>query len=313
MHGYIESRRVHSRMLAKLDDQDVLFRTRVTSRDGKLTVAGAVSMGIYPQQFLPNYAIKVSVRKKSHPSNIRAVSVNSIGGPIPAMLEDTIKWVEQNTSELTVNLDNGRVRNVREYPLSVVRELVANALIHRDMNPVSMIQDISLTIEDDRLIISNPGGLYGISVNELGHTGSKTRNQLMAEICQYVAAADGNNVVEKLGSGIPMVLEELSALNMAPPVFIDGGIYFTVILKSGLKPQKQVSVKQVESGSNRDKVIAALGEGSLSRSELEEATNLSFSQVRYVLRELVSRGEVQMIGKERSTNTLYGLHQQVNL
>jgi ATP-dependent DNA helicase RecG len=305
---YIERRKAHAPVLSKLDDEKVLFRTRVTNRAGVLTTAGAVSLGVYPQQFLPNYSIKVSVqKKKGQPDNFRAVNVNSIGGPIPIILEETLKWVEQNTNEITLNLDNGRVRNVREYPLSVVRELVANALIHRDMNPVSMMQDISLTIEDDRMVISNPGGLYGISVNELGHTGSKTRNQLIAEICQYVVASDGHNVVEKLGSGIPMVLEELATLHMAPPIFIDGGIYLTVILRSGMVPIDEDSNQQVEPGSNDEKILEVLKGGAFSRNELETATKLSFSQVRYALRRLTNQGKVTKIGDSRSKNTLYKL------
>jgi ATP-dependent DNA helicase RecG len=170
-----------------------------------------------------------------------------------------------------------------------------------------MMQDISLVIKDDCMIISNPGGLYGISVNELGHTGSKTRNQLIAEICQYVVASDGHNVIEKLGSGIPTVLEELATLHMAPPKFIDGGIYFTVILQSGMLSIRNDPDEEVKPGSNDEKVIAALKRGARSRNEIEEASKLSFSQVRYALRRLTDQGKVVKIGDNRSKKTMYEL------
>ena len=79
-----------------------------------------------------------------------------------------------------------------EYPGITCRELVANALIHRDLSPVSMIEAITLKIDDDCLILSNPGGLFGLSVNELGQSASRTRNTRLAEICQYVPAADNS-------------------------------------------------------------------------------------------------------------------------
>ncbi|MDR2163030.1 MAG: hypothetical protein LBO70_03710 [Clostridiales Family XIII bacterium] len=50
--AYIANRKSHSRALSKMSDQDILFRTGVTNREGELSRAGAVALGIYPQQFL---------------------------------------------------------------------------------------------------------------------------------------------------------------------------------------------------------------------------------------------------------------------
>jgi ATP-dependent DNA helicase RecG len=306
--AYIANRKTHSRALAKMDDKEVLFRTGVTNREGELTKAGAAALGIYPQQFLPNFSIKVSVRKKSgRAETVRAINVNSIDGPIPVMLEETLKWVANNTDELTMDMPNGHVRNVREYPLSAIRELIANTLIHRDMNPLSMFQNITLTIEDERLVISNPGGLYGLSVKELGHTESKTRNTRLAEICQYVVDENGQNVIEKLGSGIPKVMEELSALNMPPPIFVDGGIYFSVILKSGEYSTACNTKSDRAPLDNGGKILAALEKGALSKKELTAETALTISQIRYMLTKLIQEKKVRKLGAASSPSTKYSL------
>jgi ATP-dependent DNA helicase RecG len=314
--AYIANRKIHSRSLEKMNDADVLFRTGVTNRNGELSKAGAVALGIYPQQFLPNYSIKVSVQKKNkHSDNVRAVNVNSIDGPLPILLEETIKWVENNTDVLTMNLPSGHVKNVREYPLGACRELVSNALIHRDMNPLSLHQSISLTIEDERLVISNPGGLYGLSVTELGHTGSKTRNSKLAEICQFIEDEEGRNVIERLGSGIPRVLEELSISNMDPPIFIDGGIYFTAILKSAenrempIEDELPKEDKEIKKINPQTMIITELKIGNRSKEELREATNLSKSQIRYALGKLIEQGKVEKFGERNSPRTEYGLKQ----
>jgi ATP-dependent DNA helicase RecG len=291
-----------------MSEEDVLFRTGVTNRTGELTKAGAVALGMYPQQFLPNYSVKVSVRKKNtFAAGVRAVNANSIDGPIPLLLEETIKWVENNTDEITIDLPNGRVRTVKEYPSLAVRELVSNALIHRDMNPVSMFQSITLTIEEDRLVISNPGGLYGLSVRELGRSGSKTRNARLAEICQYIQADNGLNVVEKLGSGIPKVIEELSASNMLSPQFVDGGIYFTAIMKSGKYHQSGYRENKGKSTANEDKVSSALSVGSLSKRELQRNTGLTDAQIRFILEKMIKSGHIQKLGEGTSPNTKYAL------
>jgi ATP-dependent DNA helicase RecG len=305
--AYIANRKRHSRALAKMTDAEVLLRTGVINQNGELSKAGIVALGIYPQQFLPSYSIKVSVKKKDQSDNIRAINVNSLDGPLPMLLEETLRWVENNTSELTVEMPNGHVRNIREYPLASVRELISNALIHRDMNPLSMYQSISLIIEDERLIITNPGGLYGLSVAELGRTGSKTRNARLAEICQFVVDEGGQNVIEKLGSGIPKIMEELSVLNMQPPLFIDGGIYFTAILKSakhGVRQSKEVALPTL---SSQTMILEELKNGNRSRVELETATKLSSAQVRYALTKLIEKNKVKKLSEGSSPKTLYGL------
>lgn len=305
--SYIANRKSRSKALGRFDDTEVLFRTGVIDRKGELTVAGAVALGKYPQQFMPNYSIRVSVRKAGLSKRIRAINVNSIDGPIPVILEETLRWIERNSDELILETEDGRVRNVREYPLTVARELISNALVHRDMNRVSMFQSITLTIEDDRLTLSNPGGLYGLSLKELGHTGSKTRNVRIADICQYLSAADGQNVIEKLGSGIPRVLEELSYINMSPPTFIDGGIYFTVILRSAKLIPDELPVNTRVGQNNTQSILAALKKGALSRSDLEAKTGLTDNQVRYSLTKLISQGKVKKLGHKTSSKAKYEL------
>jgi ATP-dependent DNA helicase RecG len=170
-----------------------------------------------------------------------------------------------------------------------------------------MFQDITLTIEDERLVISNPGGLYGLSVKELGRTGSKTRNARLSEICQYVVGEDGQNVIEKLGSGIPKIMEELSAANMPPPTFIDGGIYFTAILKSGEYSAADTSKAVRSSSGKENKILKTLENGAFSKQELMKKTLLTSSQLRYALEKLIRADRVCKTGQGSSPHTKYSL------
>ena len=303
--SFIQNRKEGSRTVAKMSNDEVLLRTGVVTSSGELTKAGIFALGVYPQQFFPNYSIKASVRKQSKLSNsVRAINVQVFDGPIPTMLDEALEWVNSNSDELILNLRSGHVRNVREYLPVVARELIGNALIHRAVNSVSMAQDVSLIIEDNRLIISNPGGLYGIHVNELGRTGSVTRNSRLADICQHVRSPDGMSVIEKLGSGIPMILTELAELDMPFPRFIDGGIYFTVILASaavrGTMPQTGE-----KPSSNTELIVKALEKGSLSKAEIQHATGLSYGQVKYSLAKMMDSHLVAKIGKDKSPGTKY--------
>jgi ATP-dependent DNA helicase RecG len=299
---YLAARRAASVALARLGDSEALIRTGVVASSGELTRAGLAALGVYPQQFMPNYSIRASVRGAGP---VRAVNQAVFDGPVPTMLEEAIKWAGRNSNELVLDLPNGRVRNVLEFPPSCVRELVANALIHRDMNPLSMFEAITMTIEGGRLTISNPGGLYGLSVNELGRTGSRARNTRLADLCLHVRDSSGQSAIEKLGSGIPKILEETSALGMPAPLFFDGGIYFTAVLRSAM-PQKNVG-ETANDGSTEGRVLAALAGGPLSRNEIAQAAQITTAQARYALAKLISAEKVTKLGEGRSPGTKYAL------
>jgi len=303
--AFIQHRKDLSTTLARMSADEVLLRSGVLSPTGELTKAGLLAMGIYPQQFLPNYAVQASVQKKSKQSDrVRAVNVRTFDGPIPVILDDAVKWVSDNCDALTLDLPNGHVRNVKMYPPVVVRELIANSLIHRELSPMSMIQSISLIIEDDRLVISNPGGLYGLHVNELGRTGSRTRNTRVADICQYLQTDEGMNIIEKLGSGIPKIRAELAELAMPEPVFIDGGVYFTVILNSLVSKSNRAYEGDKATG-NTALILAALKDGAKSKAELQRITQLSYGQTKYAIEKLQTAGKVYKLGENRSPNTKY--------
>jgi len=302
--GYIVNRKRHSEVLTGFNDNDILLRTGILSHSGEISMAGLLALGTYPQQFYPNYTIKASIRSKIKTSEIaRAVNVKSFDGSIPYILESTLRWIMSNSDEYTMDLGDGNVGRVGAFPSVTCRELIANTLIHRDLSPLSLIETISVIIEDDRLIISNPGGLFGISVRELGRSASRTRNTRLADICQYVPAERGANIIEKLGSGIPKVFAEQDRYKFRRPQFIDGEIYFTTVLYKGYPERKQPGVPP--RNRNATLVLNALSDIALSRVEIEKRTMLTTAQVRYALSKLMEKGLVTRIGDERDPKSTY--------
>jgi ATP-dependent DNA helicase RecG len=84
---------------------------------------------------------------------------------------------------------------------------VANALVHRDLDHWSSGLAVEIRLRPDRLVISNPGGLYGITVDRLGKDAvTSARNAHLVALCQHVRTPDtGSRVIEALASGIPAV------------------------------------------------------------------------------------------------------------
>jgi ATP-dependent DNA helicase RecG len=84
---------------------------------------------------------------------------------------------------------------IPEYPMDAIRELLVNALVHRDCQSPTGIQ---IRIYDNSITFFNPSGLFGNITEEALGTDSyqaSTRNKQIAEAFYLT------NEIEKYGSG----------------------------------------------------------------------------------------------------------------
>jgi ATP-dependent DNA helicase RecG len=84
--------------------------------------------------------------------------------------------------------------DVYDYPVEALREAVVNALMHRDYGPDARGAQVQVEMFQDRLVIRNPGGLYGaVTEDDLGEEGlSSSRNSALATLLQdvYIPGTD---------------------------------------------------------------------------------------------------------------------------
>lgn len=99
-------------------------------RDGQVTVAGLLALGEYPQQHLPHCTIRAALQTDDT-STVRALDSATFTGPIAAILDDAVDWVARNSRNRIVQTPSGQVTTQLDPPAIAVRELVANALVHR--------------------------------------------------------------------------------------------------------------------------------------------------------------------------------------
>lgn len=229
--AYVGAVRATSRRLVGEPDEVVLMRKNVIASDGvRLTVAGVYALGVYPQQFLPNLSITAAVQLDPR-SGQRTRDLVHLDGPLPELLESAVDWVQRNTLTTTRFGIDGHGRDEPELPMVAVRELIANALVHRDLGPHTRTQRVEIRLRADDLVITSPGGLYGVSLRQLGtETGKSAVNEFLYDICKFTRTPAGNRVIEGEGGGIREVQRALRAVNMRPPRFVDAGVRFTVIL-----------------------------------------------------------------------------------
>ena len=132
-------------------------------------------------------------------------------GSIIMQLEKAYQYVLEK-----INLSSDIVGIYRvdkyEIPPKSIREVIANAVIHRSyLEP----NDIQVALYDNRLEITSPGMLLsGVNVKRMKEGYSKLRNRAIASVFAYV------NIIEKWGSGIPRIMDEIREYGLQEPEFI---------------------------------------------------------------------------------------------
>ncbi|CAB0765046.1 transcriptional regulator [Corynebacterium diphtheriae] len=222
--SFLEAARAGSRILSKkIDDQELLETLNIVTVKGELTLAGIYALGEYPQGKAPQLRITAAVQLPREGSSVRTRNMQDFEGPLPDLLESALTWVKQNAPTRNVYDSSGNMRKESVYPLPAVRELIANALVHRDLSPNSDGKWVEIRLCDDRLVISNPGGLRGISVKQL-ESATLSKNAVNPRLYDIAKR------VRTEGAGIQEVLRQTRQALLAKPQLIDTGVQFTAIL-----------------------------------------------------------------------------------
>jgi len=206
--------RVRSQQAPGIDDpeawQRLLLNTEFLIDEGDrkpATVAGLLLFCANPNRFLPQAGID-AVAYPGKEKDYAARERLSIRGPMTALIgdggivdngivEQAVEFVRRNTGVVATLVDGARREQKWTYPEEAVREIIVNALVHRDY--LLSGTTVELSIYDDRMEVTSPGRLP--------------------------------NYLEHMGMGIPRkVVKSMLAHNGTMPELIEEDERFTVRL-----------------------------------------------------------------------------------
>ena len=160
-------------------------------RDGQVSIAAKLLFGD------PERKIRIGRFK----SEATIIDDNVVDAPLFSAVEQAMVFIKKHIN-LSYNFDGSLQRKERwQYPIEALRELLLNAVVHRDYKNLS---DIIVKIFDDRIVFTNPGTLYGqLKVEDLQRDDytSSIRNKLIAEA--FYLTGD----IEKYGTGFVRIRE----------------------------------------------------------------------------------------------------------
>ncbi|MDR1403548.1 MAG: transcriptional regulator, partial [Tannerellaceae bacterium] len=200
---------------------------------------------------------------------------------------------------------------VSKYPYWATRELLMNAIMHRDYDSNAPIQFYEY---DDRIEIQNPGGLYGkVSPTNFPNV-SDYRNPFIAEAMKVLG------YVNRFSRGVYRVQKELKENG-------NGGATFDFSLRTAFRVVENISEKYFEEGFGSEdypenarktpgkhprntqetpkniqgEIVEAIKNNpSITRKELEALLDRTSDSIKYHLAQLVKNGVVKHEGATKS-------------
>ncbi len=197
-------------------------------------------------------------------------------GNLYAQYTQTMQWLR---GKLNVRYDiegqgSGPRKEIWEVPETALKEVIVNSFAHRDYyekGAVTMVE-----FYDDRVEVSNPGGLVSaVSESEFGRR-SHSRNPLVFGLfCRM-------HLVEQVGSGIGRIRELMEEAGLPEPVFQKQGM-FTVVMQRPVKPS--------------EKILRLIGENNqITIVELSEQLGKSTRAIEMQIKKLKDRNLLERIG-----------------
>ena len=200
----------------------------------KPTLAGTILFSEYPQSFYPRLCITAVVVPGTEIGAVgslgeRFIDNVTIDGTLPQMLDAALNFVRRNMKTTTsIDRNTGLRVDRPEYPVTAIREILLNALIHRDYSIHTETSPITVIMYKNRIEVENPGGLYGrLTIDTLGTISADTRNPFIAGAMEIM------KMTENRFSGIPTIRREMKLLGLPEPVFSNNRGVFKAILNNG--------------------------------------------------------------------------------
>ena len=285
----------------------------------ELTINQLISWGILIEnkdQLIPTYAYAMLTHQAGYPPVVqcavfktddRAVFVDKreIDAPIQEQVEKAYQYVLEKIN-MGARFQGVYRQDIYELPPDSIRELIANALVHRNyLEPES----VQIALFSDRLEVTSPGSLMrGVTHEKMKEGFSKIRNRALANAFAYM------NLIEKWGSGFPRIFRDCRDYGLQEPEIIDFdgdlrvNLYRITDQTSDQTKKTDQTPKTDQTGTNmpvklneKERVILSYLQKKPdgTQHEIAEATSLSLSTIKYYMKKLQEKGCLQRMGTHR--------------
>ena len=264
------------------------------SQELKPTNVGILMFAYDPQLYLPQSEV-VCIRYADSLGVGKYIDRKNLFGNVVELIDKATDFLNIH-SKVGAEIRGFRRADIPDYPMEALREAVVNAIVHRDYSRVG--ESIRIFIYNDRIEVRSPGVLLpGITIDDMVHmtVTSRPRNPLIAQFLRDIPG-----YMEKVGSGIRLMINEMRQLGLSDPEFAEVH-EFVVTFRNGMVTSS--SDIKTESRLNSRQLIAlqmVREKGSFSSSEYRGVTGATETTARRDLNDLLERGVLISKGNKRA-------------
>lgn len=173
------------------------------------TNGGILILGTNPVYFVPGAYVQY-VRFEGKTLDSEVLNEETFSGDILSLMQQMDLFVRNNIEQKPVLVSALKEEIQKTYPYRAIRELLNNAIMHRNYESNAPIKFYEF---QDRIEISNPGGLYGAARPDNFPHQNDYRNPILAEALKIMG------YVNRFNRGIETAKQELQTNGNPEPLF----------------------------------------------------------------------------------------------
>lgn len=218
-----------------LSKLEILEKLRL-SKSGKLKRAAIILFGKDPNKFYPNILVKMG-RFGSDDADLKFQEIEE--GNLIKLLKNVPDQLNHKFFIRPINFEGMQRIEKGEYPVAALREMLLNALVHRNY----MGSSIQMRVYDNKFTIWNEGNLpEGLELESLKTThSSRPKNPVIAEVCFKAG------YIDSWGRGTLKIYNSCKEAELPEPTIEsrDGGILVTLFkTKFALEQLKKLGLNE---------------------------------------------------------------------
>lgn len=195
----------YSVSLADEPDHATLFNNMDVLNGSQPTIAGLLLFGINPQRYLPNACISYA-HFAGNAIDTQLIDKQVVTGTLPEQIEKTLAVIKNNMAAPSTIKGAQTIDTHHNYPDTVLRELIVNAVVHRNYSITG--SRIRIMQFKNRIEFASPGRLPNtVTIAKLPFGVSYASNPIILKFLENL------RYVDKLGRGLPMVYQAAKKLN----------------------------------------------------------------------------------------------------
>jgi ATP-dependent DNA helicase RecG len=243
--------------------QQVFENLRLLDADDKVKNGAVLFFGAEPEKYFD----KAFIRCVAYDGEDKRFIADDkpLYGPLLSQYKNALQWLK---GKMNVRYDiegqgSGPRKEIWEIPETVFKEAVINALAHRDYYEKGAT--ILIEVFDNRVEITNPGGLVSAILPEQFGTKSFSRNPLIFGLFNRM------DMVEQVGSGIQRMKNLMEEAELPEPVFYFDGMFSIVLHRLVNWSKKREKFKELLT-ENQIKIMDLIADNSVITKKVLSST-----------------------------------------